>query len=173
MKNIQSQQGFTMVELLIYLAIVGLVAAAIVQVIISINSASSANHGAQSVNSNMRAAVEVMTAEIKAAQGLVVGSSTLGSDPGVLWLVPLTSSTDPVVFDLDQDNGRLRLTYGSADPVYVVSDDVRVTDLQFEHQTALNGNDAIQITMTIAEKLQSGTEQVYSLSVTSTATMRN
>ena len=144
------RQGFTLVELLIYLAITGAIAVSLVQFSLSISNARSKTFVAQEVQANARMVMEVMRRKIKMASGVNLGSSSFGSDPGALSLAMVDGTNDPVVLALDEDDGRLQMTEGGEATVYVTSDQVKVTNLVFTDLTAGGDRENIRIEMTIA-----------------------
>jgi prepilin-type N-terminal cleavage/methylation domain-containing protein len=147
-----NQKGFTLVELLIYLAIMGVVAVSLVQFGLSVMAARSKTYVAQEVQANARLALEMMSRKIKMASGVNTGASVFKSDPGVLSLVIVdgTKDTNPTVFDLDGDDGRLQMTEGSGPTGYLTSDEVKVTSLMFTDLTGNGDQENIKIEMSIA-----------------------
>lgn len=143
------QKGFTLVELLIYIAITGVVTVSLVQFGLAISTARVKTYVAQEVQANARMALDLMSRKIRMAREVNTGASVWGSDPGVLSLGMVDGTSDPTVFELDGDNGRLQMTEGSGPTVYVTGEEVRVTNLVFRDLTSSGdrGNVGIELTV--------------------------
>lgn len=141
-------KGFTLIETLIYITIVGLAVGSFVVFSLSISGTRNKTFVTQEVHANARTAIKIMSQKIRAADGINIAASTFGSDPGVLSLVMSDSTKNPTIIDLDQDNGILRIIEGSASPVMLVSDEVKITNLVFTNLTTGDkGNIQIKITV--------------------------
>lgn len=143
------QSGFTFIELIIYLSLIGLVVGGFVSFGLSIAGSRGKTFVTQEVHANARFALDLMTERIQAADGVNIGSSTFGSDPGVLSLSMSTPSQNPTIFSLTVDGGMLQMTEGVGAPQMLTSDDVRVTDLTFTDLTGSGQRENIGISMTI------------------------
>ena len=140
--------GFTLIETLIYLAIVAVAVGSFVVFSISVSGSRNKTFVIQEVQANARTAIQIMSQKIRAAEGINTAASTFGVDPGVLSLAVSDISKDPTVFELDQDDGILRITEGTASPVVLVSDEVKITNLVFTNLTS-GGKGNIRIELTV------------------------
>ena len=103
-----SREGFSYVEMLVYLAIMSVLAVSLVMFILIVIEVRNKSYVVQEVQANARSALDVMSQKIRMADGLNTGSSTFGSDPGVLSLAMVDGSNDPTVIDLDADERTMR-----------------------------------------------------------------
>lgn len=142
-------QGSTLIEMLIYIAVVAMVLSSLVLFSISIVSSRSKTYVVQEVQANTRVALAILSQKIRASNGVDTSTSQFGSDPGKLTLFMSDPSKNPTVFDLDQDDGVLRITEGASLPVTLVSDEVKVTHLMFTNLTGSSTHENIRIEMTV------------------------
>ncbi len=143
-------RGVTLMEFLVYIAIISGVALAFVTFSLAILNTKSKTYVVQEVYANERIALDIMTRKIRAATSIMISSSTFDIDPGVLVFHTDASSTDPTIIDLSADNGSLRITEGTSSPVLITSDQVYVTNLQFTNLTASSTYENVRIELTMA-----------------------
>ena len=143
------KNGFTLIELIIYVAIISIIATAFITFSISIIDSKGKTDVIQEVNANVRSALDIVTRHVRSASGLNVASSTFDTDPGILTINTNSSSTDPTVIELNQDDGTLQLTQGASSPVSVTSNVIKVTNLMFTNLTASSSRENIRIQMTL------------------------
>ncbi len=148
--NLPPRTGFTLLELIVYLAIISVIAVSFTSYTISITNTRTKTYVAQEVHANARAALETMSQRIQAATGVNIGASTFGVDPGVLSLIMADATKNPTILDLTANDGRLRIKEGSAGAVELTSNEVSVTNLVFTNLTPAGvprENIRIQMTM--------------------------
>lgn len=150
MKSLTKNKSFTIIELLVYIAVLVVITTAVSGFIIwSINSNSKAKVMRQVLN-NSRRAVEIITSEIKEATEIYTPTTTFSSHPGQLSLktlkyLPTGEQVTYIDFYLCED--WLCLKKESQDPIVLTSDKVKVTNLVFQ-QVASNPP-SIQIDLTV------------------------
>jgi len=168
------KSGHTLVELIIYTALISAIGLSFVYFIISVSQTRTKAFAVSEVQANARFAVDVIARRIRSANGVNGASSVFGSDPGVLSLAMDDVSKNPTVFDLDQDDGRLRMTEGASAPVFLSSGLVEITRLMFTDQTAPSGaHPNIMVEMTITYRnVDGGPEFDYAEDVRTGATIR-
>lgn len=149
MKSQFNNQGFTFIETIVYIAIIGTIVSSFIVFSISISNSRNKTYVVQEVQANARTALNLITQKIRVAKGVNIASSTFLSDPGVLSLSMSSSSLNPTIIDLDQDNGRLRIKEGNGKALPMVSDKIRVTNLVFTNLTASSSRENIGIDLTI------------------------
>ena len=148
--NSDRDAGFTLIEVLIYIAIIGAVVGSFVMFSLAISSSRNKTYVAQEVQANARTAQELISQRIRAATGVNVVASTFGLDPGVLSLAMADPTKNPTVINLDQNDGVLLITEGAASPVAITSDEVNVTNLVFGDLTSSGARANIRIEITVA-----------------------
>ena len=154
------KKGFTLVEILIYIAILGLVLASITGFFLNTISANLKENSYQEVQQNGRFVMTKITQETKKAIG--INSPVPGSYGNSLSLVMSDSNLNPTVFDLN--NGKLRIAQGSSAPVDLTTDQVLVTNLQFTNLSYAGTPGTIRTEMTI-EYLNPANKSEYQASL--------
>jgi type II secretory pathway pseudopilin PulG len=154
------ESAFTMIETLIYIAIIGAVLTGFVGYSINISNAREKAYVVEEVQANARIAIDLISQKIRTANSVNVGASTFGSDPGVLSLEMDTGSVDPTIFDLDADDGVLQMSEGVGSAISVTSDEVNVTNLVFTDLTGTGTKENVKIEITVEFGSSSG-GQIY------------
>ena len=154
-----SSHGFSLLELIIYLALFSGFVLGLVYFTLSINNSRSKTYVAQEVHANARIALDIISQRIRSSTGIDAGPppSVFGSHPGRITLdfSGIDSTKDPTVIDLDA-NGVLQIKEGLANAVALTSDKVRVTSLIFTNVTATSTRENIRINMTLEYNNTSG-----------------
>ena len=103
MKN---QSGMTLIEIIIYVAILGLISTAFITMSINMLSIKTKSISQQEISSNLRLISQKINYEIKNAKSI---STTTASS---ITLTLTDSARNPTVFDLN--NGNIRMGFGSS-----------------------------------------------------------
>lgn len=137
-------EGFSLIELIVYIAIVS--AVLIVAVVLSIDllRGRAKSTSLEAVNQNARLALERMTTAIRNADLIQTGGSTFGTSPGRLSLQMPDSAVNPTVFDVS--GSTLRITEGTGSPQPLTSPDIEVTSLIFTHLNQA-GSEGVRISL--------------------------
>jgi len=141
--------GFTLLELILYIAIVSAVTISIVMFSFTVMDARDETFAIQEVHANSRMALEEISARVRAASSINVGASVFDSDPGVLSLTMQDAQKDPTVITLDADDGALEITEGASSPILVTSDEVKVTNLLFSNLTPAQKRENVGIQFSV------------------------
>ena len=148
-QKLNNQSGFTFIELIIYLAIVGSILTSMVLFSLRILDTRTKTGTIQQVQANTRTAVDFISRQIRSSENINVGASTFNSDPGVLSLQMADSAVNPTVFQLDQDDGTLTVTQGANPTQNITDQNINVTNLVFTNLTGSNPRENVQIEITI------------------------
>jgi prepilin-type N-terminal cleavage/methylation domain-containing protein len=126
----RSQRGFTLIELVIYLGIVGLVLVSATLFAYEFVASQSKAAAYEEVNRNARYAIARIGLEIREASDLNVGASTLGSSPSTLSLASASGPINPTVFTVS--SGALNIQQGAGAVTPVTNAQVEVTEFLVE-----------------------------------------
>ena len=162
--------GFTLIEIVIYIAIIGMIVTGFITFSISISNTRNKTFVVQEVHSNSRTALNLISQRIRSSTGVNSTSSTFGVDPGVLSLSMAAVSRDPTVIDLDQNDGTLRIGEATSSPVAITSDKVKVTNLVFTNVTPSGERENIRVEITVEYNNISG-DIIYTYSQSSQTTI--
>lgn len=166
---IKNKKGFTLIEILLYSAIVGTMLVLMVGFLWNIVLGNIKEASYQEVQQNARLALNKITQEIKKSDGLI---NPLAGDPPVssLSLSMATSQLNPTIFDID--GGKLRITRGSLGSSYLTSDQTIISNLQFTNLSYSDTPGTIRIEMTIDySNPNSRTEYQASVNLDSTVSL--
>ena len=144
-----NKRGFTFIETLIYIAIIGAVLTAFVNFILAVSASRNKSYTEQEVNANLRTALSVISHKIKSASGVNLGASIFGLNPGVLSLVMTSSTLNPTIISVVSSTGRLQITEGAGAAQYLTSERVRVSNLLFTNLTGDSTQSNIGVDFTI------------------------
>ena len=150
------RKGFTLIETMIYIGIISTIFFSFVMFALSIGNSKAKTIAVQEVQSNGRLALEVLTNRIMSANAVNIGTSTFGSDPGVLSLGMDDTAKNPTIINLTVNDGFLQITEGLSAPVALTTDKVKVTNLVFTNLTGAAARKNIRIQMTISYVNPSG-----------------
>lgn len=128
MKRTLPQAGFTFIELILYLALLTLIAGSIVQFGLLTLHNSEKSGIQETVSDSARFLSEKLKYEIRNADGIVAIT------PTALTLATATPATNPTVIDLA--SGIVRIQQGSGTPVALTPTDVSATALTFTNSSS-------------------------------------
>jgi len=166
--KLKNQAGFTLFEIIIYVAIMAMIVTSFVTFSISISNVKVKVFVVQEVNSNIRNALDLIGQKIRVASAVTAPlSGANGSTLSLNFLSPDPSLT----FSLN--NGVLYLTPASSSAVAITNADVNITNLKFYNLAANGRNDSIEIFITAEYRNKSSREYTYSNSIETTVNIRN
>jgi len=172
--NIKKQKGFTLIETIIYIAIIGLALTSFVVFLVSIIDSRDKNYVIQEVQANARTSLNLISQSIREARDVNIESSIFNTDPGTISLEMNDSNKNPTIIDLNQDDGILRIKQGIGDYIELNSNNIKVTQLIFKNLTKDESNKKnIGIQMVFEYNNQSGDlEFDYSQSIQTAISLR-
>jgi len=147
-KNIHSQSGFTLVELLLY---VGLSAVLIVAVSIFLSMLLGSrikNQAIGEVEQQGLQVVQIITQTIRNAD--FINSPGIGTNASSLSLNTIVSGNNPTIFDLS--GGVIRITEGAAVTVSLTNSRITASNLTFQNLSRPSTSGTIRIQFTLSYK---------------------
>ena len=144
----KQQQGFTLIESILYMAILALFLVSVVQLSIAGLQAGQKASIMTEVQQNARFAMERVRRELRSAEGVNTGSSTFDTHPGVLSVVDEVAGENPTVFDVS--SGRLRMTEGVAASQFLTTDEVTVDSFIINDRSVTDRTSNYQISLTLS-----------------------
>lgn len=140
--------GFTLIEILLYTALVGAVAGTLTLFLINNMSAYSKATARQNAFNNVNNALRLMTDEVKYAASVYGPTSVFDSDSGQLSLETLLNppaGEQATYVDYYIDNGRIYEKRESQNASPLTSERVFVERLRFERKTSTTTRDSVSI----------------------------
>lgn len=157
-KNNKKQLGFSLIEVIIYVALISIFIGGAIQFTWDILYGRVKAQVQQEVNQNLRLAVKKISYEIRNASDVtIVGASDIS----------LMNDDDPTrdPTQIDVSNGRLRIGYGNTDPCsvttpcFLTSDRVTVSNLTFTDLSSGTDSTNIQFSITIDHNNTGGRQE--------------
>lgn len=150
------RDGFSLLEMVIYIAILVFMLAIVIQVVFSITRSSRAVQSARNIETSATSALERMGRELRQAEAIDIAASTFNIHPGVLSL----DGEDNVGVAYSREfyllGGRLRLRENGVEVGSLTHASTTVTNLVFTRFYATS-TEGVRIEMTLA----SGTTTAY------------
>ena len=141
------QRGFTLVETLLYIAIIGGILTFTVNFSLTILDGQQKARSYQEAQQNARFSVDRISQEIRSALDVNVSSSTFLASPGALSLSHRDSAKGPTIFDVSES--RIRMRQGTTTSVFLTSDRVVVSSLIFEDLSFTNRTKNIRVSLSL------------------------
>ena len=144
------RKGLSLIEIILYVALLGLLLVAVVNLTLTIATVYAKARVVRAVNQQAVAGMERMVREIRLAHGIDNAASTFGTHPGVIELDTIVSPTDTTVttrrFLL---SGSILALEEGLSPAVALTNRVDVTNLVFHDiDTGASGRRAVRIEMT-------------------------
>ena len=154
-----TNRGFTLIEMLVYISILAVMTVVIITVTLSQSQAYADFKVTRNVYTSASASLERMAREIRAADSIIIGSSSLDSHPGILTLQKTgTSGTETVQFYLEGNT--LKVQENSSSEGALTRKEVSVTNLVFRQVIAMSSEGVhIEMTLSSIQGNSSKTEQ--------------
>lgn len=148
----EKKQGITLLEIVIYVAIFGIIAVIISNFLIQVVRAYNIARAEREVISNGRLLLETVTKSIAEAQEIYSPTSVFANDTGQLALAT-KSGVEPehqtTYVDFWIDNGRLWMKKEGSSAIPLSGVSVRVSKFRLDRISQGLGRDAVKITMRV------------------------
>lgn len=144
--------GYTLIELLIYIAIVAALIAAVSSVVFTLLNGKAKLLTVGETNQNSRAAMDRMTLAVRNADAITAPAA--GATGTALVLQMPDASVNPTQFSLV--NGAIQMREGASAASALTADEVTVRGLVFRNLTATGAPGTIRIEMAVSSTNPSG-----------------
>ena len=160
--------GFTFIEFLIYIAIIGAALAGFIQFILATGSARAQARAVSEVNANVRFIDDIITQKIHEAQNVLTPLEQAGSTSIIL---DMPAPSPDITFSVT--NGILNLTEQGGSDVALTSKDVFVDGFLVSNYANLGERDNLRVAIAIRYNYQgAGVEYRYSRTLVTSASTR-
>ena len=139
-------KGYTLIELLLYVTIIGSLLTAVSMYFSTATEARVKNQSIVEVNQQGAIAVDTITYAIRNADSIT--SPTAGNSAASLTLVVPTGADSPTVFDLSSD--AIRSKKGAASAIPLTNSKVKITSLTFTNLTRSGTLGVVRFSFVIA-----------------------
>ncbi len=161
----QRPKGFTLVEMIIYIAIIGIVITGFINYSLSVGGVRNKNYSAATVQANGREALSVLTQKIHEASAVLTPSAGATNTQLVL---DMPGANPNIIFDVS--GGILTMTPTGSPAVTITDSRATISSLTFTNLASSGQRPNIQIDMTInyttpAGDVQTGYTKTYRTAV--------
>lgn len=162
----KTQHGYTLIELLLYIAMLGILLPSVVMFMGAAVETRVKNQTITEVNEQGMAAMDTVTQIIRNANAITAPAAA-ASGAALTVTVP-TASLSPTIFDVS--GSALRVKEGAAAAIPLTSNDVQVSNLTFTNLTRSGTAGTVQVSFTLSYVNNSGrNEYNYQKTFTTTA----
>lgn len=172
----KSGAGFTLIEMVIYTALVGVIALALTSFLLSNLKAYNKAEARQHVFNNLNSAMKLITDEIRFAHSVYTPTSVFNSNTGQLSLETLLNppaGESTAYVDYYLDNGRIYEKREGQTASPLTSELAKMTAVRFTHITAASSADSLTVQLTGQIYTQStAPEDQASMTLTTSASLR-
>lgn len=142
-----SQRGFTLIELIVYLAIVGLALTFSVGLAVALVQSDARGTVRSAVDTSAHRALAKVAEAAYAASGIDAGSSSFGADLGRLSLTMRDAARSPTVFGVS--GGRLEITEGAGSAIALTAAAVDVTAFRLTRLNPAGAKEGFRVELTV------------------------
>ena len=162
-----TQKGFTLIEVLLYIAIIGMIVQGFITFTLSITATNSKAYVVQEVHANTRMALDLISQKIRAADDVITPSKGNSTSTLVLNMPdPNPDLTFSVIDDI------LSMTEGATSSTPITSNKINISVLTFTNLTIVEGKDNIKIEITADYKAGESKEFQYSQTLQTAVSLR-
>ena len=166
-KDFYKCDGFTLIETIIYIAIVGILATALVSFGLAVTQVRNKNYVIEEVQANARVVMDFLADKIRESQTIVVPVD--GMEGNVLELA-MQDSSDNFVFSLT--DGVLYVTKGTQTAQAITGQEVLISQFQFLNLGGTGERDSVKINMTFQFRKDDSRDFIYSQELQTTVSLR-
>lgn len=159
-------RGTSLVEMVLYIVLLTLVTGIIIQMLVAVGGVYRNIKLTRELESSGTIAMERMLREIRNASGVDVGSSSIGTSPGVLAISGVDESSNSYNIKFNISSGVLQISKNSETPVALTSSPTTISYLLFNHITNTN-SEGVRIELEVFGTVGSvsKTEKFYGFAV--------
>jgi len=176
MKALFKNKGFTMSELLVYIAVLTIIVAAVTSFFLWISRSINRTRALKETLDNSRIAIDILSHEIKDSNGIYSPNSVFDSDVGQLSLETtnyLPSGEVTSYIDFFICDTRLCIKKEGEAPIALTSESVEVIKMRFSQVSTTSTAPSVQINLQIDYKSASSRPaDQFSLNTTTTVSLR-
>lgn len=162
----KKRQGFTLIELILYVAVVTIMLSALIPLSGNIMSLGTKSTTAQELSANARYVSERIKYEIRHASGI--------TPPVLTNSISLTNFSPDTTTVIDLSGNKIRINKNGAGPINLNSDDTTITSLNFTDYSSVDSKTKhIQFVFTITDNLSSARQEyINSVNIEGSAELR-
>lgn len=168
MKKKIDKKAFTLIEVIVYVAIIGLLVVSFISFALAVSSLRSKNYVASEVNANLRVASEIIGKKIRGAQEVL--APAIGATSSQIFLDMPGSDPDIKIL---QDQGRIYLVEVGIATSTLTSSSVNIKNLEFAHYSSGNNKSSINFTINAEYGVSNSLDYNYENSLQTSVNIKN
>ena len=153
----QEKKGFTLIETLIYIGIIGIIVTALTSFTISIGNSRNKTYVVQEVHANARFALNLIGGKIREAD--IITSPASGNSTGTI-VLKMQGANPDITFNVN--DGILQMIEGADSPISMTAGRVNIDSITFTNLGRVGERENIHIKMTISYRNNESTIFNYS-----------
>jgi prepilin-type N-terminal cleavage/methylation domain-containing protein len=161
--TIRQPSGFTLIELIIYVVLIGIVSTVFVSFAFNVIGSGEKARVNQELQQNARFALDRVLQEIRSATAVNTGGSTFAANPGVLSLSTSSVLNNPTIFDVS--GNVLRIKLGATTAVPLTDSKYQVIDFTVENLSVSNRTSNLRVTLSMRHP-NTANEEIYDAQTT-------
>jgi len=162
-----TEKGFTLIEVLLYIAIIGMIIQGFIIFVLSIASTNSKTYVVQEVQANTRIALDMISQKIRAADDVITPSE--GNSTSTL-ILDMPDPSPNLTFSII--DGVLGIIEGVASSTPITSNEVNISILTFTNLAPVGEKDNIKIEITAIYRTGESKEFQYSQTLQTSVSLR-
>lgn len=166
-KFLKNKKGFTLIEVIIYVAILGIIVVSFVSFVLAISSVRNKSYVVSEVNSNLRIAMDLISQKIRSAEAV---TSPLSGAVSTSLELDMPNPEPTTVFALQ--DGVLHLTEDIITENMITNPEINITELKFTNLGASGKRDSLRIEMAAEYRNAGSRDFQYSNSLKTTVNLR-
>jgi len=167
-KNLQHNRGFTLIETLVYIALIVMIVTSVVGYSLSLGESRAKNYVVQNVQANSRTVLSVLSEKIRMSAS--VSTPTAGASSNQL-ILTMPNSAPNVIFSLS--GGRIVMSVVGSPDVYLTDSRTTVSDLIFTNNSLAGQRGSVSIAAAVSYNGAAGdTGYTYSQQLRTAVTRR-
>jgi len=166
-KTSRINNGFSLLEVVIYISLLAVMLVFVVNTSISMSKAFALNRVIKNINTSAISSLDRMTYEIRRSTGVNIASSILGTSPGKLVLDTTDGSGMPITVEFYVENNALKLRDGGVEIGSLFSENILASNLVFDVISTTN-SEAVKITLGLEGVLGTQTQSKVFYAVATT-----
>ncbi len=162
-----TEKGLTLIEVLLYIAIIGMIIQGFIIFVLSIASTNSKTYVVQEVQANTRIALDMISQKIRAADDVITPSE--GNSTSTL-ILDMPDPSPNLTFSII--DGILGIIEGAASSTPITSNEVDISILTFTNLAPVGEKDNIKIEITAIYRTGESKEFQYSQTLQTSVSLR-
>jgi len=154
-KKLHNQNAFTLIEILLYISLIGTMLVSITVLLSIVLSARIKNQTIIEVEAQGAQVMHIISQTIRNAENITL--PTTGTSAASLTLDVIIVGDDPTIFDLS--GGAIRIKEGAASPINLTNSKITASSLNFQNLSRTDTSGVVRVSFTLTHQNNQGTKE--------------